>query len=134
MLMSGRTARSLRILALYSSTVWPRFIKRQDAVGAALHRQVQMADQLRHAAVDLDQPVGKFHRVGGGVADAVNALMVATMFDQQRQIGGFAVMLQAAIGVDVLTEQIDFAHPLRRQRRDLGQTSSKGRLTSSPRV
>src|SRR5690554_7768843 len=84
----------------------------QDAVGAALHRQVQVADQLRNPLVDLDQGVAEFHWVGGGVADAVDAVDGGNHFDQFCQVHLVAVVGVATIGVDVLAQQVHFAHAL----------------------
>ena len=38
--------------------------EREHAVGAALHRQMQMAGKLRHVGEGLDQAVGELERVG----------------------------------------------------------------------
>src|SRR5690554_4370311 len=85
---------------------------REDAVGAALYRQVQVADQLRYPLVDLDQGVAEFHWVGGGVADAVDAVDGGNHFDQFCQVHLVAVVGVATIGVDVLAQQVHFAHAL----------------------
>src|SRR5690606_330053 len=83
---------------------------REDTVGTGLHRQVQVADQLRHLGIDVDQRIGKFHRVAGGVADAVNAVDGADHDDQFRQVGDAAGAVITAVGVDVLAEQVDLTH------------------------
>ena len=55
--------------------------------------------------------------------------------NQRRQIRERAVRHRPGIGVDVLAEQGDFAHSLRRQAlAPPSSTCSKGRLISSPRV
>src|SRR5690606_950327 len=83
---------------------------RQDAVGTGLHRQVQVADQLRYLGIDIDQRIGKLHRVTGGVADAVDTVDGADHDDQFRQVGDAAGAIITAVGVDVLAEQVDLAH------------------------
>jgi len=43
----------------------------QDAVAAVLHRQVQVAHQLRHTLVHVDQALGELLGVAGREADAL---------------------------------------------------------------
>ena len=81
---------------------------------------MQVADELRHAAIDLNQTVGELHRVRGGEADAVNTVNGGDILNQQRQIGGAAVKQRAAIGIDVLAEQIHLAHTLCGERSTFG--------------
>jgi hypothetical protein len=50
----------------------------EHAVRAGLHGQVQVADELRDLGVGLDQRIGELDRMGGGVADALDAGMAAT--------------------------------------------------------
>ncbi|MCW0417490.1 hypothetical protein NB689_003244 [Xanthomonas sacchari] len=91
----------------------------EDAVAAGLHRQVQIVGQLRHVAVGLHQRVAEFQRMRGGEADAADALDLRDAADQQAQVGvlrllaGLGVGVGAAVGVDVLAEQVDLAHALR---------------------
>src|SRR5690606_19233100 len=92
-----------------------------DPVGAGLHRQVQVLDQLRHFRVGANQAVGKLQRVRGGVADAVDAVDLGDNPDQIRQVGDTTVMGLAAIAVDVLPEQGYFAHAIFGQVHALGQ-------------
>src|SRR5690554_6865016 len=84
----------------------------QDAIRAALHRQVQVADQFWYPLVDLDQGIAEFHRMGGGVADAVDAVDGGDDFDQLRQVHLVAVVGVATIGVYVLPQQVHLAHAL----------------------
>ena len=86
-----------------------------------MHGQMQVADQLRNTGVDLNQPVGKLHRVRSGVAEAINAGNQRGVFDQQRQIRLIAIVGRAPVSIDVLAQQGNFAHSLRRQRRDFSQ-------------
>src|SRR5690606_3512527 len=82
----------------------------QHSVGTGLHRQVQVFHQFRHFGVGLDQGVGEFQRVAGGIADAVDAIDGSNDADQFGQVGGAPVMGCAAIAVDVLPQQRDFAY------------------------
>jgi hypothetical protein len=59
----------------------------QDAVAAVLHRQVQVAHQLRHLGIGLDQARRELVRVAGGVADALDAGDLGHVLDQQREVG-----------------------------------------------
>ena len=54
--MSGRTARSLRMVLLYSHGRVAALHGHEDFVGAVLHRQVQVAHQFRDLGVRLNQP------------------------------------------------------------------------------
>ena len=93
----------------------------QHAVGAALHRQVQEAHQLRRIAIDVDDIVGKFDRVAGGEANAVDAVDSGHQAQQIGKAAGSAVVVLAAPGVHVLAQQVDFTHALRRQLGDFKQ-------------
>lgn len=46
----------------------------QHAIRTALDRQVQEAHQLWRIAIDVNNVVGKFHRMAGGKANAVDAV------------------------------------------------------------
>ena len=92
----------------------------QDAVAAALHRQMQVADQLGNVRVGLDQAVAELDRMRGGVADPLDAVDGGHVMQQQREIGDLAVVHQAAVGVDVLPQQHDLADTLLRQQCQLG--------------
>ena len=61
--------------------------QRQNAVGAALHRQMQMIGKLRHIGIGVDQPLVELQRVRGGEADAADAVDLGEIADQQRQVG-----------------------------------------------
>ena len=86
--------------------------EREHAVGAALHRQVQVVGELRHVGERLDQAVVELERVRGGEADALDARHARHVVDERRQIEARAVSHRAAVGVDVLAEQRDLAHAL----------------------
>ena len=88
----------------------------QNAVGTALHRQVQVADQLRDFGVYLNQAVAEFQRMRGGETDAVDAIDIRHQGNEFGQISDIAVFGGATVGVYVLTQQVYFAHALTGQR------------------
>ena len=55
---------------------------REHAIGARLHRQVEIGHQRRHVAMGRDQGVVHVARVGGGVADAREPLDLRQRPDQ----------------------------------------------------
>ena len=71
--ISGRTARSCAQALLVLQRRVAALHQRQDAVRAALHRQVQVIGELRHAGIGLDQAVAEFERVRGREANALDA-------------------------------------------------------------
>ena len=85
-----------------------------------LHGQVQVADQFGHFGIDINKPLGEFAWVAGGIADALNARDFGHIFKQGGKVDGFifcvcirfACAHCAAVGIDVLTQQIDFFHAL----------------------
>lgn len=93
----------------------------QHTVGATLHRQVQEAHQLRRIAINVDDIVGKFDRVAGGEANAVDAVDGGDQAQQVGKAAGGAVVILTAPGVNVLPQQIDLTHTLRRQLGDFKQ-------------
>ena len=96
--------------------------RRKDAIAAVLHRQVQMTNQLRNLGIHIDQCLGEFIGVAGGIADAFNARNFGDIFNQQRQIRDFVTVAHLApVGVHVLAQQGDFFHPLVGQAGDLHQ-------------
>ena len=66
----------------------PAVHRLEDAVGARLHRQVQVRHELRHRAVGGDQIVVHVARMGGRVADARHAIDLGQGMDQSRQRPG----------------------------------------------
>ena len=60
--------------------------QREHAVGAALHRQVQVVGELRHVAVGLDEAVAELDRVRGREADALDARHFGDEVDQRREV------------------------------------------------
>ena len=96
--------------------------RHQDAVAAMLDWQMQMVHQLRDLAVGLDQALAELVRVAGGETQALDAGDFRRIFEQQSQVGIFAAVTHlAAVGIDVLAEQVDFQHALVGQPGDLGQ-------------
>lgn len=68
----------------------------QHTVGATLHRQVQEAHQLRRIAINVDDIVGKFDRVAGGEANAVDAVDGGDRAQQVGKAAGGAVVILTA--------------------------------------
>jgi hypothetical protein len=133
-LMSGRGAQLAHRALVFQRGV-AALHRHQDAVAAVLHRQVQVAHQLGHACVGVDQALRELVGVAGGVADALDAGDVGHVLEQQGEVGDLAgAAHRAAVGVDVLAQQRDFLHALVGQAGHSVSTSSNGRLTSSPRV
>ena len=93
--------------------------RRQDSIRSRLHRQVQERHQLRQIAVRRDQI--RRHVVGMArrIADAGEAGDRREAMAEIGERGGAAGGVAAVIGVDVLAEQADFAHPCVRQPCDL---------------
>ena len=71
---SGRAARSRSTISQIQSRRVLAVHRRQHAVGAGLHRQMQERHQLRHVGVRGDQVVVHVARMRGGVADAQQAI------------------------------------------------------------
>jgi hypothetical protein len=71
-----RTARSRRILSLYSTIVWCLRISAKW-IGTGLYRQMQMIDQLRQRRVCVDQARGT-HRMRRREAQASDPGVAAT--------------------------------------------------------
>src|SRR5690606_22788455 len=92
----------------------------QDAVGAAVYRQVEVADQLGHFVVYLHQCIGELYRVRGGEANAVDTLNRRYIGNQFGQVHGCGVVASTAIGVHVLSQPACFSPGVTRQVHDLG--------------
>ena len=71
--------------------------------------------------VGLDQAVGELQRVGGGIADALDAVDCGYHADQLGEVGQAAAFGQATVAVDVLAKQGHFTHAVFGQVNDLGQ-------------
>jgi hypothetical protein len=102
----------------------PAVHRLEDAVGAGLHRQVQVRHELRHLAMHGDQRVVHVARVGGRVADTRHALDLGQGSDQASQRPGRATRGFAVIGVDVLAQERDLDRARRRQMACFGQNRS----------
>ncbi len=95
---------------------------RQDAVGAVLHGQVQVVDQLGHARIGVDQALAELLRVAGGEADALDAGELGDGLQQQREVGDLRrVAHPAAVGVHVLAQQRDLLQALVGESGHLGE-------------
>ena len=84
----------------------------QNAIGAALYRQMQEADQLGRILVHFDDIVGELDGMAGGVAHAVDAVDGGHQAQQLGEAADIAIEGLAPVGVDVLTQQVDLAHAL----------------------
>ena len=82
----------------------------ENAVGARLHRQVQVGHHRRQIAVGCDQRVVHVARMAGGVAQARDAGHVRQAMQQAAERPDRAVRPLAVIGVDVLADQRELAH------------------------
>ena len=93
--------------------------EREDAVRAALHRQVQVIRELRHARVGLDQVVAEFS--GCEVVKRMRSIpgTRATWRMSVAEVDVAPSAVRAVVGVDVLAEQRDFTDALLRERAHL---------------
>ena len=82
---------------------------------------MQVRHQFRQIAVALDNRIGKFARMAGGKAHPLDARNFVHDAQQAGEVADFTVVGKAAVGVHVLTQQIDFFHPLLRQIGDFGE-------------
>ena len=74
---------------------------------------MQMANQLGHFGVDINQALGEFVGVAGGVADTLNSWNVCDQFNQQGKVGDISgAAHHAAVSVHVLAEERDFFYAL----------------------
>ena len=82
----------------------------ENAVGAGLHRQVQVGHHRRQIAVSCDQRVVHVARMAGGVAQARDAGHVRQAMKQASERPDRAVRPLTVIGVHVLPDQRQLAH------------------------
>ena len=73
---------------------------------------MQMVGELADAGKRLDQAVVEFQRMRGGEADALDARHRRHVVDERGEIDAHAVGHRTRVGIDVLPEQRDLAHPL----------------------
>src|SRR3990167_3580767 len=99
---------------------------RKDAIGARLHRQMQVFHQLGDLGMGLDQRVGEFQRMAGGVADAVDTVDDGYGVEQLGEVGDLPILGRATVAVDVLPEQGDFTHAVFGQVDDLAEYIGHG--------
>src|SRR5690606_22014367 len=84
----------------------------EDAVRAALHREMNVRAELRQISERGDEIVAIADGVGRGEADALNAIHFMDGFEKLDE-GGFPIdagKLGAAVEVHDLAEQGDFLH------------------------
>ena len=85
----------------------------QNAVAAMLHGQVQMAHQLRHLGVHINQTLCEFVGVACGVTDALDTGNFGHVLDHQRKVGNLSCAAhRTSVRVDVLAQERDFFHAL----------------------
>ncbi len=102
--------------------------RREDAVGARLHREMHVRDELVDARMAVDEPRRELARVRGGEADALDAGDLGQVLEKDREVRPFHACSRSvsavhapAIGVHVLAEEGDLLHALQAQVGDLGQ-------------
>ena len=87
---------------------------------------MQVTYELGYPVVDLDQCVGKFYWVAGGVANAVYTFDIGNIGDQFGKVAHRTIQHIAAVGIDILAEQINLANTLSSQLSDLGEHIGHG--------
>ena len=65
--------------------------RREHPTRARLHRKVDLGDQLRQLRVRVDQALRELARVGGRVADALDAVHAGHVREEQREVRRLAV-------------------------------------------
>ncbi len=97
----------------------------EDARGAGLQRQVDVLAESTQLGVGADHILAHVLGVRAGVADALDAL---DRVERAQQLGEAAAgrTQVAPVGVDVLPEQRDLAHPLRCHRAHLSDELLEG--------
>ena len=108
--MSGRARRSRSTRREIVGAGVAAVHRRENAVGAGLHRQMQLRHQRRQVAMRGDQIVVHVARMAGGVAQPRDAGNFGEPVQQAAERRGAAVGALAVIGVDVLADQRDLAH------------------------
>ena len=98
----------------------------EHAVGARLHGQVDLAHQFRGRAIGVDEALGEFQWVRGGVAQAFDAGNFRHVGKQQREVGFVAIDHAAPVGIHVLAQQSHFPDALVGQVRYLGNHVVEG--------
>ena len=74
---------------------------------------MQVVHQLGHFGVNINQALGEFVGVAGGVSDARNPRNICHQFNQQGEVCDISGMAHhATVGVHVLSKQSDFFHTL----------------------
>ncbi len=88
---------------------------------------MHVACELRRAAVGVDQALGEFLGMGGGIANTLYPWDFRDVFQEQREIRAFGPTTFAlaayvsAVGIDVLAQQRDFLHACQRQLRHFAE-------------
>ena len=100
--------------------------RREDAIAARLHRQVEKGHQLVDLAMRGDQPVGHVVRMAGRIADAFEPVLLRQFADQPVEPDRAPPLVLAVPRVDILAEQRDLPHPARDQRARFGDQVREG--------
>ena len=96
----------------------------QDAIGAGLHRQVDMIAELGQITEAIDEFIGQILGMGG---DETHPLQPGDVFDPAQQFGERDLpRFFTTVGIDVLTNEGNFAHTLFDQLHYLGQNFAVG--------
>ena len=111
MLIPGRRSRSRATVSRYRSTRGGRFMSLSTRSLPGLHRQVQVARELRHAAVRVREIARHLGRMGRGVPDPPDPADRRGARDQPGEARGAAAIHRAAVRIDVLPEEGHLAHP-----------------------
>ena len=82
---------------------------------------MQVRHQLRQIAVALDNRIGKFARMAGGKTHPFDTRNFVHDAQQAGKVADFTVVGKAAVGVHILTQQIDFFHTLLCQISNFGE-------------
>ena len=108
--MLGRAARSRSIRSKIVGAGVAAVHRVENAVGARLHRQMQLRHQRRQIAMRGDEAVIHVARMARGVAQTRDTGNFGEPMQQPSQRRGAAACVLAVIAVDVLADQRDLAH------------------------
>ena len=84
----------------------------KDPIRSVLNRQVKVVRELWHLGISLDQAVGELDRVRRSEANALDAVDRRNVVDECCEVCYLAIVHRAAVGIDVLAEQVDLGDTL----------------------